>query len=642
MTLDEKLDMVRGWPGDYVGNIKPMPQHGIPALHLEDGPQGVADGVEKTTCWPSALAVVSTWNPSSMHTWSAAMGREQRVKGTNIMLGPMINIARVPVGGRNFESFGEDPHLSSVMVVQSVKGIQSEGVMACAKHWVDNNQELNRTLSSATVDERTQHEIYFPAFKAAADAGVGSFMCSYNLVNGLYACENNYTLTTVLKQMWGYQGFVMSDWGATHSTTRAANSGLDMQMPDDSFFGAALKRAISTGQVTVATLDDKVLRILTSMFAAGLFDKPQTGNLGVDSRSPEHTKLARQLSAESTVLLKNDGGFLPFDTNQFTRVAVLGDDGDKSPTAAGDGSGHVIPSYIVSPLQGIKERLPSSTSLVYAPTAPLSKAVDAAKNADVAIIFVSQISSEGRDRENLSLPNGQDQLIEAVAAVQKNVIVVCHVPGAILMPWASKVKSILNAWMPGQEMGHAIADVIFGDVNPSAKLPVTFPLTETQTPLQSKAQYPGIDNVAIYTEKLLVGYRWYDAQRQNPLFPFGHGLSYTRFDYSDLSVLDAGQHVIVTFFVTNTGHREGAEVAQMYISFPSLAQEPPLVLRDFDKRTYKVGQKHHISFTIEKKSPAVSIWDVEKHDWLPIPGHFGVHVGSSSRDIRLNGFFQQQ
>lgn len=631
MTLDEKLAMVRGYSGPYVGNVQPNARLKIPTINLEDGPQGVADGVKLTTCWPSALTVVASWDTQLMYQWGVALGKEQRMKGTNVMLGPMINIARVPVGGRNFESFGEDPVLAATMVGPSVKGIQSQGVIACAKHYVDNNQEYHRTTVSENVDERTQHEIYMPAFKAAVDAGVGSFMCGYNKVNNVYACENNYTLNTVLKDMWGYEGWVMSDWGATHSTVLAANSGLDQQMPDASFFGANLKIAINNGQVPMSRLNDMVVRILTPMFAVGIFDKPQTGDLGVDSRSAEHSALARELASAGTVLAKNTGGALPLSA-QVTEIAVLGDDGKNNPIFAGGGSGHVENSYIITPFDGIAARAGTSVNVTYAATNDLARAVQLAQAAEAAIVFVGTSSSEGSDRTSVTYDAAQTKLIQSVCAVQKRTIVVTHLPGATAFgDWADCVAAIVIAWLPGQEDGHAIADILYGDVNPSGRLPVSFPAKPSDNPVASPSQYPGINDQASYSEKLLVGYRWFDAKSVAPLFPFGHGLSYTTFTYSDLAI--TGRKVALS--VKNTGKRDGYEVVQLYIGYPSSAGEPPKALRGFQKVSLPIGVASELNFQLSDED--LSIWDVSTHSWSLVHGSFSIYVGASSRDIRLTG-----
>jgi len=392
-----------------------------------------------------------------------------------------------------------------------------------------------------------------------------------------------------------------------------------------------LKNAINSGQVPMSRLNDMIVRILTPMFAVGLFDNAQTGDLGVDSRSDSHNQLARQLSAASTVLLKNTGNILPIDTSKVKKIAILGDDGSKSVTVAGGGSGGVRSSYVVSPLEGIKDRAGAGVQVTYAPTNPIDEAVKLAQAADLAIVFAGTSSSEGSDRGSLNLGNNQDELIAAVVAAQPRTVVVVHTPGSLVMPWSASVPGILNAWMPGQETGNAIADVLFGDVNPSGRLPVTFPTSQSLIPVNTQKQYPGVNDEADYSEELLMGYRWYDAKNVMPAFPFGHGLSYTTFGYYNLRV--TGMKVM--FDVKNLGSRAGAEVAQLYLGFPASAGEPPQVLRNFQKVQLPAGQTQTITFTLTNAD--VSIWNVARHNWAVVTGSFGVFVGSSSRDIRLKG-----
>jgi len=362
MTLAEKILMVHGSPGPYVGNVPANTRLNIPALTLEDGPQGVADGVTGVTCWPSALTIVSTWDTDLMASFAAAMAYEEKMKGTNIQLAPMVNIARVPFGGRNFESMGEDPVLASRMVAANVQGIQSQGIMATVKHYVDNNQEYHRSTVSENVPQRAQWEIYYPAFQAAVDAGVVAVMCSYNMINNTYACENSQTLYD-LKERMGFDGFVMSDWGATHTTVKAALSGLDQQMPDDGYFGANLMSAVHNGSVPQSRVDDMVTRILTAMSAVGILDRAPVGNISANVLSPAHNQLAQQLSTAAHILLQNfpptagsSQPILPLQLDQITTIAVIGDDGSDAPIVAGDGSGHVIAPFIITPLQGIQTR----------------------------------------------------------------------------------------------------------------------------------------------------------------------------------------------------------------------------------------------------------------------------------------------
>jgi len=417
MTVEEKITMVHGKTGAYAGNVPAITRLGIPCLHLEDGPQGVADGVRNATCWPSALTVVASWDTALMYKFAAGMAVEQRTKGTNVLLGPMVNIARVAMNGRNFESFGEDPHLASVMAVANVKGIQDQGVIACVKHIANNNQEVDRNEVSVTVDERTQHEIYYPAFQAAVDAGVGSVMCAYNKINGTYACENDQVLNKDLKKKLGFKGWVMSDWGATHSTVQAANAGLDQEMSGQDFFGEKLRTAIHAEQVPPARLDDMVLRMLYPMYDVGIFDRPETGNLSVDATSLEHNQLARDLAIAGSVLVKNKGAILPLSP-ATRKIAVIGKPAEEFPIFTGTGSGKVIPPYIVTPLEGIQKRLPRA-EVIYATGIWEWEAERIAKNSDVAIVFVGVESGEGRDRKSLELGSRQDELVAKISAVQR-------------------------------------------------------------------------------------------------------------------------------------------------------------------------------------------------------------------------------
>jgi beta-glucosidase len=528
--------------------------------------------------------------------------------------------------------------LASKLVVPYIEGVQSQGVMATVKHWVLNNQEYNRSSISASADERTSFEIYYPPFRAAVDAGVYAVMCSYNKVNGTYACENDAALNRDLKQRMGFKGLVMSDWGATHSTELAANSGLDMEQPDAKYFGDTLKQAVTSGKVPTNRLDDMIKRILVPMFQVGIFDNPRTGNATKDAQSEEHVKLAKQLSEASTVLLQNNG-ILPLNADTIKKIAVIGMDAGPQTIVAGRGSGHVIPPYTVTPLKGITNRVPKA-QVTYSDGQSLQDAARTAKDADVAIVFIATDSGEGKDRADLTFGN-QDQLVQTIAMAQPNTIVVAHAPGSVLMPWSANVKAILCAFLPGQESGNAIASVLFGDVNPSARLPLTFPASATQLPLKTREQYPGVNGVATYTEKLLVGYRWYDDQKEIPRFAFGHGLSYTNFVYSNLEVLasQCGGHVRVLVNITNTGKVSGAEIAQLYLGYPKEAGEPPQVLRGFKKVVLKPGESQRIEFDSLEQEKDLSIWDVVESQWKIIKGTWKVFVGASSRDIRAESGF---
>jgi beta-glucosidase len=619
MTLDEKLSLVHGVKGPYVGNTATIDRLGIPALTLEDGPQGVADGTTHTTCWPAAISVSASWDLALMRDYASAMAEEQRVKGTNVMLGPMVNVARVPYHGRGFEGFGEDPMLSSQMAFEYVTGVQSQGVMATAKHYINNHQETDRFSVSANVGMRAEHELYLKPFKAAVDAGVAAIMCSYNKINDTFACENDVTLNQLLRGELGFQGFVMSDWGATHSTVQAVNAGLDQEMADDQFYGAALNTAIQNGEIAQDKVDNMVVNMVSAMYQVGIMDRAPSGNLQVDSRSAEHTALATRLAEESTVLLKNFKNVLPLSSKLASPLAVLGG-ASKNPVIAGFGSGHVLADTVSTPYDAL--------SKVVQVTSDLSVA-------NAAIIFVGVTSSEGYDRANLSLSDADNQLITETAqqmrAANKPVIVVLQTVGAVLLPWIDMVDAVVCVFMPGQEHGTAITRVLFGDVNPSGRLPITFPKSEDQVGF-SPSQYPGVDLESAYSEELLVGYRWYNARSLFPLFPFGHGLSYTQFRYDNLRLRQVDQDTVTAVLrIANVGFRAGATVAQLYVTFPSEANEPPLQLKGFAKLFLYPGESNDvfISFSFQRD---LQVWD---NEWKFIEGDYQVAVGESSRTIHV-------
>jgi beta-glucosidase len=665
MTLDDKIAIVHGDNQifTYYGVAGHVPANSrlcIPELLLNDAGQGVGDGQTNTTAFPAPIAQASSWDPTLQRQFGDALGWETWHKGINIMLAPDVNIARVPMNGRNFEAFGEDPYLSGQTGAAVINGIQGEHVIATVKHYAGNNQETNRNSVSSDIDERTLHEIYMPAFETAVkQGGVGAVMCSYNLVNSIYACEQPTLLTSILKNEFGFGGFVMSDWGATHSTAPAANAGLDMEMFQDTYFGAALKTAVQSGQVPLSRLNDMVTRILSSMFRIGVFDDPAAAEPNAyvaDVERTEDITLARKLSEDGTVLLKNAGGVLPL-SGQGKKIAVIG------PTAGpagvqnvynGSGSSHIPEAGgkadVVSPLQGIQQRaLGNGDAVVYADGSSTADAVAAATASDVAVVFAGQEDSEGVDRANLqntyticqlvactTLPIDQDKLISSVAAANPNTIVVLNTGGPVLMPWVDQVKGILEAWYPGQEDGNAIAALLFGDVNPSAKLPETFPRSQGDLPTRTQQQYPGVNGHAVYSEGLDVGYHWYDAKSIKPLYPFGHGLSYTTFGYGGLSLkASSADTVFALFSLKNTGSRAGAEVAQVYVSDPSSAGEPPQQLKGFQKVYLQPGESRSVGLTLEPR--AFAVWDTGKHTWIVPGGTYKILVGSSSRDIRLQG-----
>jgi len=660
MTLDEKVTMLHGTEPGWVtyystaGHVPANPRLCIPDLVLNDAGNGVGDFQQQVTAYPVGIAQAANWDGALQREFGRALGDEAWHKGVNVQLGPGMNIARVPMNGRNFEYLGEDPYLAGQGAAATIRGIQDNPVIATAKHYAVNNQETNRNTVSAEIDDRTLHEIYLPAFEASVkQGGAGSVMCSYNKINGVWACENPTVLSAIMKKEFGFSGFVMSDWGATHSTAPAVNAGLDMEMNvanNGQYLGAALKSAVEAGRVRMSRLNDMVLRILRTMFRIGIFEHPAVpmpeGYLSATD-TPEHLALARRMSAEGTVLLKNERGALPLGgTGQ--RIALIGS--AAGPHGAlnvynGGGSSRVYSERVVSPLQGIASRATmNGDTVTYADGQVMADAIAAASLADVAVVFANDAETEGADRADLTLhtgvceltcvysPQDQDALITAVAQANPHTVVVLNTGGPVTMPWLDQVGAVVEAWYPGQEGGNAVASVLFGDINPSGKLPQTFPRSEKDLPTRTPLQYPGVNLRARYSERLLVGYRWYDARNIAPLFPFGHGLSYTSFAYRDVSATrtDRGARVRVT--LENTGRVAGAEVAQVYVEQPAAAGEPPRQLAGFKKVFLQPGESRTVTIALSDR--AFSTWNTRAHAWELVAGLHGIAVGSSSRDIR--------
>jgi beta-glucosidase len=736
MTLDEKLSMLHGTSGNYVGNVAAIPRLAIPALNLNDGPQGFRDDAHPgtTTMFPSGGTVSASFDVDLLFQWGQAMGREFAGKGSNVQLGPGMNVARVPQNGRNFEYLsGADPFLGNKLAQGAIKGIQSTGVIANAKHWVENNQETNRDTVDETVDERTRFELYYPPFEGAINAGVGSFMCSYNKINTLWSCENPTTLQHDLKEVLGFKdGWVMSDWGATHSTSIV--EGLDQEMPSGAFFGDKLKQDVEAGTIPLGAVDDAVARVLTPMFAIGLFDRPANNNtLENVVTSLAQSDIARDVAAQSMVLLKNIGNLLPFPQQKPIKIAVMGM-GAVAPIVGGGGSGAVFPSHVVTPYQALSslfeipggettyqcsaetesdvgyaqwgcECIPSASvaecctqcgayqhcttwtfkgnSCCLYPTSSHKKhagyegvtagsviktypvegkwqcndkkqclsfasregdvAISLAKEADLVLIIAGTFAKEGNDRPDLSLkafttedcnvvPEGQDELISSVASVSgAKTVVALTVPGAVLTPWRDQVASLLWCGFPGQEFGRALLQIVSGEVVPSGKLPISLPVTENDMHF-TKEQFPGVKREGVYSEHLLIDYRYYTATGTKPAFSFGHGLSYTTFSFASCSVdvgVDASTRTVACD-VTNTGTTgsAGREVAQLYLSFPPEANEPPLQLKGFVKTALlQPGASQRVFFTLTGRD--FSIWQVGV-GWKIIAGTYTVRVGSSS------------
>ncbi len=830
MALEEKVAMVHGeFPAPYGFYNAPISRLGIPALTMADGPTGIRVSRQdvnegKATALPAPIGLSATWDVAAAEQYGNLLGSEAWATGHNVLLGPGLDIARLPMFGRLFEALGEDPLLTGQIGVGYIQGVQRHPVVATAKHYHLNTQEENRFWADAQIDERTLQEIYTPPFEMAVkDGQVGAVMGAFNKVNGVYSCENRHLLTDVLKQQLDFTGWVMSDFEATHSAVEAANAGLDQEMPGAKFFGDQLLEAIQMGQVSLATLDDKVRRILRTMFTYGLFEHPvQISSLPVQ----EHSKFARETASHAIVLLKNAGELLPLSSREVRSMAVIGADGNSY--ISGGGSAFVKPMFVVSMLEGIRRRVGEGIQVEYAegtdpasaadllpgpPAVPSSiltlaksgpevhglhaeywtntrfegeprlvrtdrqvnlnlgffnygsmtatslpptpkdlnnaisvrwtgninvpvtgdytlslthlgtarlyldgqlliddpgitlgiqsvtmqlvaaqshalridyaadrpeqrtpvpgdpstigmigskvrlgwehsegvlpsamqQAATLARRVDVAVVVVRDYRNEHADLPSLTLSNEQDLLVQTVVAANPRTIVVVASGGPVLMPWLERVPAVLESWYGGQEQGNALADVLFGDINPSGKLPVTFPRSDHETPVSSPQQYAGGDGfVASFKEGLGVGYRGYDQLGLEPLFPFGYGLSYTSFTYAQLQVepetSDDTRVVQVRFTITNTGARAGAEIAQVYLGLPASADEPPKRLVGWAKVEVEPGETREVSVMLDPNSTSrpLSYWNVNRNGWEIVSGDYTVYVGASSRDIPLS------
>ncbi|HTD23867.1 MAG TPA: glycoside hydrolase family 3 C-terminal domain-containing protein [Terriglobales bacterium] len=649
MTLDEKIQELHGIKDSEHYRVVPgVPRLGIPDFHITNGPAGAGPGGNLTpqtqapaTALPAPIALAATWDIKLANLYGTIVGGESKDLGNGLVEAPTINIVRVPQNGRTFEGYGEDPYLAGQMSINNIIGIQSQGEIANVKHYAANNQETDRFVINEEVDERALREIYLPAFEVSIKQGhSASVMCAYNKINGTFCCENDLIMNQILKKEWGFDGFITSDFGAVHSTVPAAMAGLDLEMPTGKYFGDDLKAAVESGKVPMSVIDDKLIRRFRSMMSFGIFDHPSTPK---PLPAQPNGTTARRLAEESMVLLKNDGGVLPLNAAHLKSIAVIGPAAVKAITGGG-GSSHVVPLYTVDPVDGIRGRAGDKVTVNFSDGSDISKAVSVAHDADVAIVMVADNEREGRDHL-ISLEGNQDELVQKVAAANPHTVVVVKSGSAVLMPWADQVPAILEAWYPGEEDGNAVGAVLFGYQNPSGKLPLTFPKNLADVPANTPEQYPGVDKVAHYSEGVFVGYRHYDAKGITPLFPFGHGLSYTTFSYKDLKISPKdvsfdGKHqptVSIDLDVTNTGSVTGAEVVQLYLGMPSTSTvpQPPKQLKGFEKVSLAPREKAHIHLTLDAR--AVSYWDVKRHDWVVAPGDYKVLVGSSSRDIRLQG-----
>ena len=638
MTLDEKITELHGIQDSQHQRYVPgIPRLNIPPLRITNGPAGVGPSDDKTqkpaTALPAPISLAASFDPALAYQYGDVTGAETRDLAHSLLEGPDINIARVPMNGRTFEGYGEDPYLAGQLAAANIQGIQRNGIIAEVKHYAANNQETNRFTIDEQIADRTLHEIYLPQFyTAVTKGGAGTVMCAYPQVNGAYACQNDTLLSTVLRGQWGFDGFVQSDFGAAHSTVPSALAGMDLEMPTGVYYADAMKQAVQSGQISESAIDTLLVRRFTVMIRFGLFDRPLTSSpIPVQADGT----FARSAAEEGTVLLKNSGNQLPLNAASTKSIAVIGPYAGAAKTGGG-GSSHVVPLYTVPPVQGIQDRVPGAT-VNYADGSDVTAAANLAKSSDVAVVMVGDSETEGADRPNLSLSGNQDQLVEAVAAANPHTIVVVKSGGPVLMPWVNQVSAVVEAWYPGEEDGNVVAAVLFGDVNPSGKLPITFPRAQTDLPTQTAQQYPGVNGVADYSEGLDVGYRWYTAKDIAPLFPFGYGLSYTSFAYRDLRVSPVPNRdgtVTVTVDVTNTGSRAGADVAQVYLTDPAAAGEPPVQLKGFQRVQLAPGQTRRVSFTLDRS--AFQIWNSTAQRWSTVDGQFTVRAGDSSANLPLH------
>jgi beta-glucosidase len=677
MTLDEKLQLVHGTGWGVLRAGSPVPAEsnrgagfvpgiarlGIPKIDLADSAVGVRMAAPESryaTLLPSVLALASTWDTEAANLYGQVLGRELRAQGFNMSIGGGVDLTRDPRNGRNFEYAGEDPVLAGNIVGQLAMGVQSQHVMGDIKHYAINDQETGRTTVNVVMDKRTMRETDLLAFeiaiKMAQPAGV---MCSYNKVNGDHTCESDYLLNQVLKKDWGFKGWVLSDWEATHSTVKAANAGLDQEMPGEDFFGDGLRKAVAAGAVSMARLEDMDHRILRSMFAAGVIDNPPQRRVVDPFRGRED---AAHIAEESIVLLKNERAQLPLVAAKLHRIAIIGGHADAGVLSGGGSAqvdapgGNLIdrqgrsqwgkPVYFPSsPMKEIAKLAPG-VALSYTDGTNLDKVKELAGSSDVALVFATQYMSEGEDAATLGLPDSQDALIAAAASANPRTIVVLETGGPVSMPWIDRVPAVMEAWYPGIGGGEAIASLLFGVANPSAKLSITFAATEADLPnpviggqaekhLDDDDGRPrkGQQVDVVYREGLAVGYRWYEVSGRRPLFAFGHGLSYSTFEYRDLQV-NTEAHT-VSFKVTNTSTRAGATVAQMYLRLPKTAGEPFQRLTGWQRLQLGPGESRVVSIAIDPGY--ISIFDEQQDHWRLVPGEYIIGIGGSSDETGLVG-----
>lgn len=800
MTLDEKLSMLHGAldPEPSVGlssagYVSGVPRLGIPPLRMADGPAGVRTN-QPATALPAPVALSATFDPGLARSYGQVLGLEGRARNQDVLLAPMVNLIRVPQAGRAFETLGEDPLLIARIVAEEVRGIQGAGLIATVKHYAANNQEDNRHMVSANVNEQTLHEIYLPGFESAVKAGAGAVMCAYNKVNGTCSCNNSELLTDILRNQWGFTGWVMTDWFAEHDLS-ALQAGLDMEMPGTSFggnqgrpvyFGDPLREAVNADEIPVSYIDQALRRILLQMDRVGLLDGSVSTRPTIDIEAD--ARVAKDIAIAGAVLLRNENNTLPLQHDDLESLVVIGPTA-KIPLIGGGGSARVAPFRAESPLDALIRRAGSESHIIYVkgidldgvvvpgsvlsppddpstqglmrtasdgttqidpqvdytgsnalegsgtykwtgtltvpiageyelkvqtsggggsellldgveimslreffggvsliPTAEglenrsatvhleagahaitltvgprrwgppstslqirlawvmpewrqakIDAAVAAARSAKAVVVFGYAEGTEGVDRTSLALSGNQDALIAAVAGANRNNTVVLNTGAAVLMPWVEQTSAVLEMWFPGQEGADATAALLLGDANPGGKLPETFPRSEADMPVNTPERYPGVNDQEAYSEGIFVGYRWYDAQGIEPLFPFGHGLSYTQFEYSKLNIQPKGDGFDISFLVRNVGPMQGAEVSQIYLGPPSAPPAPMAQKKLVGFQRVVLDQGHSEQVTVHVGARELSYWSTEQHGWTVAVGSRPVYIGSSSRDIRLQG-----
>jgi beta-glucosidase len=703
MTPAEKFQQLVGAPGIVAEipscygarHVPGVPRLGIPTFRITNGPVGVGQSdcvptttpnlpraammstaSAKATALPSGMAVAASFDPEVAAQFGDVIGVETRNHGLHVLEGPGLNLARAPQGGRNFEYFGEDPFLTGTMAVAEIRAMQKHGVIAMAKHFIANEHETNRTTENAIVSDRVLHELYLLPFEMAVrDGKVASVMCSYNRVNGTYMCENPQLLTEVLRRQWGFDGYVQSDFFATHTTARSLLAGMDHEMPGVAlgpltpwYSAARLQAALDAREISMATIDTALARRYRQMFRLGIFDRP-VATTPVDVA--RDAAIARRIGEQAAVLLKNDGALLPLDARRVKSVALIGqaEYATKAVSGCCGGSSDVIPFATVTPLDGVREVLAQAKSpatatltVVADDRSNLAAAVDAARAADVVIVLAGTIAEEGKDRPSVALANGQDSIIAAVAAANPRTVVVLKDNASSLTPWIDAVPAVLETWFPGQEDGAIVARLLFGLATPSGKLPVTFPVREADLPASDPKRWPGVDTLGAavsasapaafggsgmptrveYSEGLRIGYRWFDASNVAPRFPFGHGLSYTTFRLTNLNLSarasDGTRPIIVSVKVTNTGKRRGAEVPQVYLGLPPDAGEPPKRLVAFRKVWLEPGQSTTVRMTVDPRAAShpFGVWDEASKRWVVRDGSYIVSVGTSAAGTFLS------